>query len=241
MLHVADDSITILESRSSIAEILHKKKSLRTESASPIDTPTFRHIDISKLRVDSNDADESFISDSNLSDVCEIDEFPENASRKSEKILEQLGDTANPEDLSLGDPDLEHLLDDPDEDSVPQDASTPTRAASSHMSYSSHNSEPATGTETDIVNSEPNRGEELVTTKTKTDFINFIFNDNYLSKCRIPRLVSEGAATRATYEDSHRLEVIIATHFINYLFSNLFIYYYHYSGTTVSNASLSSY
>ena len=105
----------------------------------------------------------------------------------------------------------------------------------------SHNSEPVTGAEASIVNSEPNRGEELVNNKTNIDSVRFIFHDNRQSKCRIPRPVSEGAATRATYEDSHQLDVIIATHFINYLLSNIFIYYYHYSGTTVSNASLSIY
>ena len=98
---------------------------------------------------------------------------------------------------------MEHLLDDPDEDSVPQDASTPTRAADSHKSSTTNHSEPATGKEPEVVNSEPNRGEELVTKNFKFDKINFIFNDNYLSKCRIPKKVSEGATTTSTYEDSH--------------------------------------
>ena len=208
----------------------------------PIDISTFRHIDISKLRVDSNDADESFISDSNLSDVCEIDEFPENESRKSEKILEQLGDTANPDDLSLGDPDLEHLLDDPDYEAAPQDASTPTRPANANRDSAPmtiSNSEPDTGTESNAITIEPNRDEEMVKIIDIIDLIKFICNNNHLSKCRKLRKVSEGATAKATYEDSHRLDMIIATHFINYLLSTLFIYY-HYSRTTVSNASSSS-
>ena len=100
------------------------------------------------------------------------------------------------------------------------------------------NSEPDTGTESNAITIEPNRDEEMVKIIDIIDLIKFICNNNHLSKCRKLRKVSEGATAKATYEDSHRLDIIIATHFINYLLSTLFIYY-HYSRTTMSNASLS--
>ena len=40
------------------------------------------------------------ISESNLSDVCQVEEFDLNKDRSTEKILDQLNVTGNPHDLS---------------------------------------------------------------------------------------------------------------------------------------------
>ena len=115
-----DNSVIELgEADSSITMLLHRKKTHHQSSTSPCT------LDFSNLRV-SDDHDKSIVSEGNLSDVCPIDEFDENSARPAEKILEQLTTTGNPAELSLDDPDLEHLLD----DSTASNPTTSTPAAS---------------------------------------------------------------------------------------------------------------
>ena len=107
------NNVTLSDLTSTVSEFLYKKKTSATDES--LDCA----LDLSKLRMDGPPLlDESFISDTNLSDVCEVDEFPENSERKCEKILEKMGNTATPTDLASGDADLEHLLDD---DQLPED------------------------------------------------------------------------------------------------------------------------
>ena len=44
----------------------------------------------------TNEAEDSMISESNLSDVCQVEEFDLNKDRSTEKILDQLNVTGNP-------------------------------------------------------------------------------------------------------------------------------------------------
>ena len=62
--------------------------------------------------IELDEADSSMVSDTNFSDVCNVEEFDKNRERPAEKILDQLNETGNPAELSLDDPDLERLLDD---------------------------------------------------------------------------------------------------------------------------------
>ena len=67
-------------------------------------------LSISNLRL-SNDADTSVISNSNLSDTNEIQEFPENESRRGEKILEEMNSSTSQHFGEIA-PDVMALLDD---------------------------------------------------------------------------------------------------------------------------------
>ena len=111
-------SVKILEqSDSSVKMILHKKKVHHHEPTSPCT------LELSSLRL-NNDADDSMISESNLSDVQQVVEYDFNADRPTEKILDALDLTGNPADLSLEDKDLEKLLDG-DSDTSVNHSSTP--------------------------------------------------------------------------------------------------------------------
>ena len=60
--------------------------------------------------------EEETLSDGNLSDSLEdVEEFPENSNRKTEKVLEQLSKKPNPADIYVSD-NVMALLDEPDED-----------------------------------------------------------------------------------------------------------------------------
>ena len=82
------NNVTPSDLTSTVSEFLYKKKTSMPDES--LDCA----LDLSKLKMDGPPPlDESFISDTNLSDVCKVDEFPENSERKCEKILEKMGKT----------------------------------------------------------------------------------------------------------------------------------------------------
>ena len=102
----ADQSVIELdEADSSITMLLHWKNHHHQNPTLPCT------LEFSNLRV-SDVKDNSMVSDTNFSDVCNVEEFDKNRERPAEKILDQLNETGNPAELSLDDPDLERLLDD---------------------------------------------------------------------------------------------------------------------------------
>ena len=126
---LSDDSVQEVKQADSIVTLfLHRKKVHHQEPDSPCT------LEMSTLRL--SNPDDSIISDSNLSDVCKVEEYGFNSNRPTEKILDQLEETGNPHELSLEDKDLERLLDGDSDTSLPH-ASTPTGSPrrSSESSY----------------------------------------------------------------------------------------------------------
>ena len=107
--------------------------------------PKDESLSMSNLRL-ANEGDNSIVSESNLSDTHDIQEFPENSARAGKKILEEMNSSTN---QHFGDipSEVMALPDDSRNDSIatagPQVTSTPARpSTSSDSSASSHSSMP---------------------------------------------------------------------------------------------------
>ena len=212
----ADDSV-IIDERPAIVKILYPEKSKSRKTSC--------NLDISKLRVSDEAANASIVSEGNLSDVMnQVDEYPENESRKSEKILEQLDNTANPEDLSLGDPNLERLLDAPDDDTPPltsTPAASPNRP-SDIVEEDANDSMPSLESVTDHeVDSGNSSGDELVKTNFESDLKNSIyyFIHDYIFRLNFHRPLLRRKTlerSRSSYDDVRQNH--------DYPFYTIFIY-----------------
>ena len=163
--------------------------------------------------------------------------------------MTNMGETSNPQDLSLGDPDLEHLLDAPDdEDQAPQ---TSTPAASPNRPSDlpeddDNDSMPSLESVTDYeADSGNSSGEEPVIKNFESDSYKLYFQPTHDYLCRLNSIRNPRQARttedRESCNDSPTLEEFMVTNFIHNYLSKLFIIYYSYiySGTSESNVFLS--
>ena len=90
--------------------ILHLKKSGATELGTPFrkisvaKVKEAAELNISQLRLDNED-----LSDGNLSDSLVVEEYPHNANRRTEKIIEKMGQEHMPCELDISE-DVNNLL-----------------------------------------------------------------------------------------------------------------------------------
>ena len=112
----------------------------KTPEAEPQKKPENFKLNLSKLRLDQ-DPNVSVISNSNLSDTNEVQEYPENADRPAEKAFEEM-DTSKCEHFGEIPHNVMALLDDSNQSIPPAEmtgpsTSTPARSSSSSLSSNS--------------------------------------------------------------------------------------------------------
>ena len=146
----------------SVKVLSHKKTSHHQDPTSPCT------LEMSALRIE-NSADDSMVSEGNLSDVCpNIEEYDFNKSRPTEKILDQLAETGNPHELSLEDKDLEKLLDGDSDTSLPL-ASTPASSPRRSSTVSPPSSMPSLVNSTSSVNDSGNSSQDHANAEINSD------------------------------------------------------------------------
>ena len=131
-------------------------------------------MDISTLRVAADDENDA-VSESNLSDVLVVDEYPEVELAKTEHILEKMGTSSSPGVIELCD-DIVLMLN-------PVNSSTPKRSSSSGSTSSSatHSSMPSLGDgwsgNSDSGNATENSDAPSTQAGTASDTVKVIYED----------------------------------------------------------------